>query len=459
MDMTDLKSRTQKMCKWLYPGMRIKRWLFLFGIGTLFISTGLAIWIDLKPVFYTGLFLSGAVRTLAKTIPNDLSGPLVLISGMGLAFLGFRQAVSSITEVLGPEDEDLVDLMYERRCLKRGAKIVVIGGGTGLSTLLRGLKAFSSNITAVVTVADDGGSSGRLRKEFGVLPPGDIRNCLAALADEEKLFTELFQYRFSNGEGLNGHSFGNLFLTAMADVTGDLEKGIEASARVLAIRGRVLPATLEDVRLWAELEDGRRVEGESNIPDAGGKIIRVGCIPESPKALPEVIRALQEADLIIMGPGSLYTSVIPNLLVPEISATIAASHAQRIYICNIMTQRGETDNYSVADHVQAIEKTVGYRIFDTVLMQEDNPKIYLDKYRQKGSQPVRIDRECLTLMGIQLVLADVLEENHEKAIIRHNSRRLARTALQWYQDRGHQTSYLTMNVPETNAFYVKPLRP
>jgi uncharacterized cofD-like protein len=264
------------------------------------------------------------------------------------------------------------------------------------------------------------------------LPPGDIRNCLAALADEEKLITELFQYRFTSGEGLTGHSFGNLFLTAMADVTGDLEKGIEASARVLAIRGRVLPATLEDVRLWAEFEDGRRVEGESNIPKAGGKITRVGCIPESPKALPEVIRALREADLIIIGPGSLYTSVIPNLLVPEISAAIAASDAKRIYICNIMTQQGETDNFSVADHVQAIEKTVGYRIFDTVLMQKDNPRIYLDKYRQEGSQPVRIDRERLVLMGIQLVLAHVLEENHEKATIRHNSRRLARAAVQWY---------------------------
>jgi uncharacterized cofD-like protein len=429
---TDLKSRTQKMGKWLYPGMRIKRWLFLFGIGTLCISVGLAIWIDLKPVFYTGLFLSGAVRTLAKAIPNEISGPLVLISGLSLMFWGFRKAVSSITEVLGPEDEDLVDLMFERRRLTRGAKIVVIGGGTGLSTLLRGIKAFSSNITAVVTVADDGGSSGRLRKEFGVLPPGDIRNCLAALADEEKLITELFQYRFTSGEGLAGHSFGNLFLTAMADVTGDLEKGIEASARVLAIRGRVLPATLEDVRLWAEFEDGRRVEGESNIPEAGGKITRVGCIPESPKALPEVIRALQEADLIIIGPGSLYTSVIPNLLVPEISAAIAASDAQRVYICNIMTQQGETDNFSVADHVQAIEKTVGYRIFDTVLMQKDNPRVYLDKYRQEGSQPVRIDRERLALMGIQLVLAHVLEENHEKATIRHNSRRLARAAVQWY---------------------------
>ena len=249
---------------------------------------------------------------------------------------------------------------------------VVIGGGTGLSNLLRGLKHYSGNITAIVTVADDGGSSGRLRREMGGIPPGDIRNCLTALADEEKLLTELFQYRFESGSGLSGHSFGNLFLSAMNEITGDWEQAIAASSQVLAIRGRVLPSTLSDVSLWANLSDGRHIKGESNITKARGSIDEIGCLPAAPPALPQAVEAIEEADYIVIGPGSLYTSIIPNLLVPELVDAIARCKAPRIYICNIMTEPGETQGYTVSEHIQAIDRACGQYLFDAVLIQKKN---------------------------------------------------------------------------------------
>lgn len=426
----NVRKRTRQMGKWLYPGMQVKRWLALVAVGTAFISFGLAIWIDLRPVFYSSQFLWGLISALARSVSNDISGPLVIAAGIALMTLGMRLVLDSITEVLVPEgDDELVEKLFRHRRLSRGPKIVAIGGGTGLSTLLRGLKRYSSNITAVVTVADDGGSSGRLRQEFGVLPPGDLRNCLSALADEEKLLTELFQYRFKMGEGLAGHSFGNLFLTAMAEITGDLEKGVEASSKVLAIRGRVLPATLDDMTLWADLDDGRHIEGESNISHAGGSIARIGCSPERPRALPQVVAAIREAEFIIIGPGSLYTSVIPNLLVPGIVEALRTSRAPKIYVCNIMTQHGETDGYVVSDHIQALDQAVGSRIFDAVLVQKEPPNQNLDRYRAEHSEPVVVDREKLVLMGLQVVLANVMEE---RETIRHSPLKLSRALVRWY---------------------------
>jgi hypothetical protein len=251
---------------------------------------GLAIWIKLTPIFRIGEFVSQTLEWLTHLFPSYISGPVLLGLGIFFVLWGQSRTVGAITEVLQPEgSKDLVDVLINHRRLNRGPKIVAIGGGTGLSTLLRGLKLYSSNITAIVTVADDGGSSGRLRREIGVLPPGDIRNCIASLADEEKLLTELFQYRFQAGDGLTGHSFGNLFLTAMTEITGDLEQAIAASSKVLAIQGKVFPATLTDVRLGAELEDGRYIEGESLITEAGGKIKHFGCHPPNPPALPAAI--------------------------------------------------------------------------------------------------------------------------------------------------------------------------
>lgn len=236
--------------------------------------------------------------------------------------------------------------------------MVAIGGGTGLSVLLRGLKHHTENITAIVTVADDGGSSGRLRRELGVLPPGDFRNCIAALAGDESLLTQLFQYRFRSGQGLEGHNFGNLFITAMAEITGSFEKALYESGRVLNIRGTILPSTLQNVTLLAELNEGsqtRKVEGESAIPEAKLPIERVYLEPDAPYPFPPALQAILNADLIVAGPGSLYTSIIPNLLVAEIVTAIRASNALKIYICNVATQPGETDSYSLDDHVQAIE--------------------------------------------------------------------------------------------------------
>ncbi|MEH2444825.1 MAG: gluconeogenesis factor YvcK family protein [Nostoc sp.] len=426
--------RVNQWFKWLSPGLSVKRWLLISVGGVLLTSLGLAIWIKLTPIFWMIELFKNFLLVITNFLPNYISGPLVLLGGLLLVLWGQTRTVSSITKVLRAEGgEELIDVLLAHHRLYRGPKIVVIGGGTGLSTLLRGLKTYSANITAIVTVADDGGSSGRLRQEFGVLPPGDIRNCLAALADEEKLLTELFQYRFRAGDGLTGHSFGNLFLTAMSDITGDLEQAVAASSKVLAVRGQVLPATLSDVRLWAELADGRRIDGESSIPKAGGKIVKIGCIPANPPAIPAAIKALKEADYIIIGPGSLYTSLIPNLLVPEIADAIAQTNAPRIYICNIMTQPGETEGYTVADHIRAIDAACGQRrLFDAVLIQKKPPSEQsLIRYAQQNSHPVFLDREAVTQLGRRIVPANVLYED-ETGFVRHNPQKLAQVLLRWY---------------------------
>jgi uncharacterized cofD-like protein len=418
----------------------VKRWLLISVGGVVLASLGLAIWVKLTPIFWILEFLTDLLAFFADIFPNYISGPLLLLSGVLLLLWGQYRTVGSITEVLRPEgdEEELIDVLLAHRRLYRGPKIVVIGGGTGLSTLLRGLKTYSANITAVVTVADDGGSSGRLREEFGVLPPGDIRNCLAALADEERLLTELFQYRFRAGDGLTGHSFGNLFLTAMTDIAGDLEQAIAASSQVLAVRGQVLPATLSDVRLWAELTDGRRIEGESNIPKAEGKILKIGCIPENPPALPAAIKAIEEADYIIIGPGSLYTSLIPNLLVREIADAIAATDIPRIYICNIMTQPGETDGYSVSDHIQAIDKACdNKKLFDAVLVHKKIPSAQaLIRYAQQNAHPVFLDREAVIQLGRRIIPANILFED-ENGAVRHDPQKLAKVLLKWYSGAHH----------------------
>ncbi|CAO5012973.1 hypothetical protein N0824_01170 [Microcystis sp. 0824] len=426
--------RVNRWFKWLSPGLFVKRWLLISLTGVFLTSFGLAIWVKLTPVNRFLEFVSQALETIARLVPNSVSGPLAVLLGVFLLFWGQSRTVETITEALQPDaSEELVDLLRTHRRLHRGPKIVAIGGGTGLSTLLRGLKQYSSNITAIVTVADDGGSSGRLRREMGILPPGDIRNCIAALADEEKLLTELFQYRFHAGDGLSGHSFGNLFISAMTEITGDLEQAIDASAKVLAIRGKVLPATLTDVSLWAKLADGRIIEGESKITEAMGQIRQIGCHPADPVALPAALAAIKEADYIIIGPGSLYTSIIPNLLVPAIRQALAQVTVPRVYVCNIMTQPGETDNYSVADHLRAIEGVCEERVFDAVLAQRTSPSPQsLELYAQEHSHPVFLDREEVGKMGYRIVLANVMAEDEVTAKVRHDPQRLARVLWRWY---------------------------
>ena len=425
---------TKHWFKWMLPGILVKRWLLTSAAGVILTVLGLAIWVKLTPINRLIDFVGQILSSLTHLVPSYISGPVALLLGLFLVFWGQIRTMGTITDALNPEgDRELVDLLLDNRRLSRGPKIVTVGGGTGLSNLLRGLKQYSSNITAIVTVADDGGSSGRLRREIGILPPGDIRNCLAALADEEKLLTELFQYRFQAGDGLNGHSFGNLFLTAMSEITGDLERGIAASSKVLAIRGKVLPSTLEQVILYARLSDGRFVEGESNITKAGGKIDKIGCNPSNPPALPAAIKALEEADYIIIGPGSLYTSVIPNLLIPQIRESILNAKVPKIYICNIMTEPGETDGYSVSDHLRAINQVCGNKLCDAVLVQRQPPsEEFLRNYAQEKSHPVFLDREDVLNMDCNLVLADVMEQDENRGHVRHNSHLLARNLLKWY---------------------------
>mgnify|MGYP003936751055 CR=1 FL=1 len=310
----------------------------------------------------------------------------------------------------------------------RGPKIVVIGGGTGLGTILRGLKEVSSNITAIVTVADDGGSSGRLRREFGILPPGDIRNCLVAMADLEPLMEKLMQYRFDGDSVFAGHNFGNLFLTALINVTGDFEKAIKESSKVLAVRGRVLPATLEHVTLNAEFADGTVIRGESAIPLAGRPITRVFLEPKNIKPVAESIIAIKEADVILLGPGSLYTSVIPNLLVADIADAIRSSNAAKVYVCNAMTQPGETEGYSASQHIQAIINHAGTGLIDyAVVNTGDIPARILGRYAEEGSQPVEADLERIKALGINPIAMDIIKKT---SVIRHDALKLAELILE-----------------------------
>ena len=306
-----------------------------------------------------------------------------MLIGFGLLGISIYQLYRTfLSAFVPPGNSGVLDAVHRHRNRRRGPKVVAVGGGTGLSILLSGLKAHTDHITAIVTVADDGGSSGRLRRELGVLPPGDFRTCIAALADDESLTTQLFQYRFATvrregdtGYTLDGHSFGNLFITAMANVTGSFEKALEESGRVLAIQGQILPSTLENVTLCADLVDEtaavRRVAGESAIPEARLPIERVYLEPITAPAYPPALRAILDADLIVIGPGSLFTSVLPNLLVDDITGAIRASDALKIYVCNVATQPGETDDFTLADHLQAIERHVGSCLFPLVLVNNN----------------------------------------------------------------------------------------
>lgn len=424
---------------WLLPGLQVKRWFALIFIGSLLILLGIMIVFNMRPVYFTMEF----IRYIAERAHSAVVGIAVAALGTILFFKGWQKTNLSMMDLNnGKEKETLLESLYRRRKLNRGPKIVAVGGGTGLSMLLKGIKKITNNVTAVVTVGDDGGSSGRLREEMGVLPPGDIRNCIAALADDEDLVTKLFQYRFKTGEGLEGHSFGNLFLTALCSITGDMFRAIKESSNVLSIRGRVLPSTLDDMKLVAELEDGRIIRGESNIPEAKGKVKRLFTDPKDCKPLEDVIEAIKEAELIILGPGSLYTSVIPNLLIKEIAEEIANSSAKKIYVCNIMTQPGETDEYSVSDHINSIVAHAGNaKIIDAVLVNDSLPKNLALKYKAANSYPVKLDVENIKKAGVKIVSKRLIEESKE-GLVRHSSHRVARAIYHWYRKdkRDHQTT-------------------
>lgn len=413
--------------KWLRPGMGVKRWLVLLVVGLVLLALAVVALLRVSGVW--ALFQRLQVAEVNPAIE------LVLFGGAGLALVAL--AVFGINRTLVSafrkgNQAEVADVVYRHRHRQRGPKVVAIGGGHGLNTLLRGLKEHTDNITAIVTVADDGGSSGRLRRELGMLPPGDFRNCLAALSESEGLVSQLFQYRFGEDTDLDGHSFGNLYLTAMTAITGSFEAALEESSRVLAVRGRVMPSTLAQVTLAAEVlapelaaSSARstltHVRGESNIGRAEGRIQRVYLLPEDPPAYPQAIRALLDADLIVIGPGSLYTSVLPNLLVSDLCAALESAPVEKVYVCNVATQAGETAGYDVVDHVEALTSHVGRGVFSVVLA---NGNIVPGKNLGGGAEWVRPPENRPP--GYRLMLADLVDAEHPW---RHDSAKLAQALM------------------------------
>ncbi|MBI2323200.1 MAG: YvcK family protein [Chloroflexi bacterium] len=412
------------MIKWLYPGMHVKRWLLLLMFGIVVI--GLGIDYVLRELYDSVTFPDFVYYVTLQFLPRFVRAALFFAVGVGTIALAIARLNSSLLSpfLTSAQDLSLVDRVYRHHMLRRGPKIVAVGGGTGLSTLLRGLKQYTGNLTAIVTMADDGGSSGRLRRELGVPPPGDFRQCLAALADAEPLMSRLLQHRFTEGMGLGGHSFGNLFIVAMAEVTGTFERAIHESCRVLAVRGQVLPSTLADVTLCAEFEGDEHIAGESRIGEVGKPIRRAYLRPEHPPAYPEAVRAVRDADLIVIGPGSLYTSILPNLLVQEIARTVKASSALKVYVCNVATQRGETENYRVIDHVQALEHQLGEGLFQYVVVNSNLPA------RTPDVQPVVLSGE--EAERYHVVEADVADPQHPRM---HQPLKLAQALMRLYYDR------------------------
>ena len=413
--------------KWFYFGMHIKRWLLLLLLGVAAMGLGLSY--VLREVYVSYTFPGFVYYLTIQFLPRYARGALFITGSMGLMLFAIWKLNSSLLSafIRPGREESLVNIIYNYRYLSRGPRIVAIGGGTGLSTLLRGLKEHTANLTAVVTVADDGGSSGRLRRELGVLPPGDVRNCIAALADAEPLMTRLFQYRFSEGSGLEGHSFGNLFIVAMSGVTGSFEEAVRTTSRVLAVRGQILPSTLANVTLSARTEDEETIHGESNITERGGAIREVYLQPGNVQANPEVIRAMLNADLIVVGPGSLFTSVLPNLLVEGIRQAIAVSSALKVYVCNVATQHGETDSFAVSDHFRALTRHTGRNLFDYVLANSNVHEPLPDAWH---SEPVRVDD--LALDGARVITADVVSVENR---YHHDPKKLADTLIRLYYQR------------------------
>ena len=424
--------REHSALKWLYPGMHIKRWLalLLFGISLM----GLGIAYVLKEA-YLQAELPGIFYYLTlQFIPRWGRGILFMtlsLSTVGISVYKLNQSL--LFAFVRPDhrnEGNLAEAIYNKRFLQRGPRVVAIGGGTGLSTLLRGLKTHTSNLTAIVTVADDGGSTGVLRQEFGVVAPGDLRQCIAALAEAEPLMSRLFQYRFTEGTGLEGHSFGNLFIVAMAEVTGNFETAIHEASRVLNVRGMILPSTLEDVTLSARTHEDELVVGEHNISERGARIRDLYLNPAGAEAHPDAVRAILDADLIVIGPGSLYTSVMPNLLVEGIQKALVQSSAMKVFVCNVATQRGETDNFSVADHIETLERHTGKGIIHAVLAN-NNIAEHLPEAWQ--SSPVPISNDGIRAFeGLRLVQADVVAEENR---YRHDPDKLAATIMRLYDDR------------------------
>jgi uncharacterized cofD-like protein len=416
---------------WFGSGLGIRRWYIFVLTGITMLGLGMAlVLLDLYRTDSTNPMLLDFLSILSlRFLPRFLRIMIFGGLGIGLTVYGIYNLNRALLSPFMRPGHTIVDELTNYRLRKRGPKIVAIGGGHGLATLLRGLKLYSRNLTAVVTVADDGGSSGRLRESFGILPPGDIRNCLAALSNDEQMLTQLFQYRFSSAGELEGHSFGNLFITALADITGSFESAVAESGKVLSVSGGVLPSTLHDVKLVADMQLPDlpiqvRVQGESRIPKMAGKVRRIWLEPNNAPAYPPVIKAILNADMIIVGPGSLYTSLLPNLLVQDLIGAIRASRAVKVYVCNIVTQSGETETFSASDHVSVLEDHVGDRLFDVVLCN-DNFQGQLSGH----DQWVTIDDR--TKSDSRTHAADLINDNSPW---RHDSIKLAETLVKILDD-------------------------
>ena len=404
------------------PGIRMKRWIFLGFIGVVILVLGVV-------EIFSNKGYNGTIRLLYLFLS---------LIGIVIMYIAFSEFVKSFISLINSEkvkitinDKNIEELVDEKRVHVGGPKVVVIGGGTGLSTMLRGLKLYTNNITAIVTVGDDGGGSGKLRADLGMLPPGDIRNCILALADTEPIMEDLLQYRFKEGS-LKGQNFGNLFLAAMAGISDNFEDAVQKMSSVLAVTGKVLPVTLDDMKLIAELENGNVVEGESIIPEEvikqKSKIKQLRIDPERAKPLMDALIAIKEADAIVMGPGSLYTSIIPNLLVEDIVEGINKSDAIKIYISNVMTQPGETDDFAVSDHIKTLMKYSGKNSVQYVIANNGTiPTDVEERYLSQGSKLVKLDYENIEDLNVKVVETDLVKIT--KGYVKHDAEHLAQVLM------------------------------
>ncbi len=417
----------------LRPGLGIYRYIGVGVLGLILFLAGLLICFSASLGPIAGHIAEGWNNILGGFAPggsievtNYYMGGIFMVLGGYAVYRGFRAFIRRLVGSLGGGgDKGVMDAYRRKQTLAQGPRIVAMGGGTGLSTLLRGLKHYSSNITAIVTVTDDGGSSGRLVKEMGIMPPGDIRNCLVALADAEKRMTDLFQHRFVSARGsLGGHTIGNLLIAAFIEQCGgDYDKALELASEVLAIRGRVIPSTRAHVRLRALVEGDVEIEGETAIVGSGHRIRRIFLEPQNPPPHEDAIEAIANADLICIGPGSVYTSIIPNLLVDGMAAALSAATCPKAYICNVMTQRGESDAFTAAEHVVAINANVPTRVFDFVLVNTAAPsQATLEKYRESDQDFVTPDVERIRQMGFRTVLGNFVSDTD---YVRHDPARVA----------------------------------
>lgn len=433
--------RAVRIPRWLHFGMSIKRWLVLLTVGITLVSLSAGYF--LRALYSSSFKFPNWVGTLTlQFLPREVRGGLFLAAGavfMAVALVRLNRTV--INALLPQGNARVVDLLYQKRQRKRGPKIVAIGGGTGLAMVLSGLKRHTGNLTAIVTVADDGGSSGRLRRELRILPPGDFRQCIAALADVEPLMGSLLQYRFRQGSGLEGHSLGNLLLAAMADITGNFDLGLRELSHILAVQGQILPSTLEDVVLAAELRDKSTVHGESNMHhdhasfgdgiEGRAPIERVFLVPTNPVGYPEAVQSILDADIVVVGPGSLYTSVLPNLLVRDIARAIRASAAFKVFVCNVATEPGETDHYSAEDFLAAVNRHIDGNLFDAVITNSRLDAAHPPYWRSDV-----VAAEWHDVRGIDIITADVVDEANA---VRHDASKLARAIIRAWARQGRAT--------------------